>query len=280
MSIKKRSINEDRSFRAYKATLISENDSSPENFSRLSNLPTNFNLKTITLEDCDQAVFLEFHKRFKIGENFQSIILLDAELTSLKEQNYEQYDKARNSLSGPFFTMIRKESKPKYRTNPSIKKVVYAIPISKPDGVIIEEYIYDGPISYDLIYEFKFISSFREYSNKFEEQFRYYFRNRRNIIVCKEERFSIGPVDPNSFSSFEIRNSDTADQKSFFVSTYELKLECFIRDLTNMQKRERPNKIHVDFNVKDSKNDNAISAKHEFTVFKKPETNNKPEDLS
>lgn len=279
MAIKRNSINENRSYEGYLNSLVNENDSNPNNFSHQSNLPTNFNLKSITLEDCDQAVYLEFDKRFKIGENYMPIVLLDAELSSVKEQNFSQFDKDKNFLNGPFFTMIRKESNPKYRTNPSTKKCVYAIPITKANGVVFEEYIYDGPLSYELIYDFKFITNFREYSNKFEEQFRYYFRNRRNIIICSNERFSIGPVDANKFSTLELINSETINERTYYVSSYELKLECFVRDLSNMQKRERPNKISLSFDVKDEKGSSTVTSVDEFSLNRKPSTKNNPNGL-
>lgn len=275
MAIKKRSINQNDNYQGYPNTLPEVNDSSPENFSHESNLPTNFNLKTITLEDCDQSVYLEFDKRFVINENHMPIILLDAELTSMKEQNFSQWDKDKKFLNGPFFTMIRKESKPKYRTNPTLKPVITAIPVTRNGETVIEEYIYDGPLSYDLIYEFKFITSFREYSNVFEQQFRHYFRNKRNIIICSNERFSIGPVDYDNFSTLEIRNAEVMDQRSFYVTTYTLKLECFTRDLSAMQKRERTNKIHVAFNVKDDKGRDAnINTEITYDInLKRPKKN-------
>ena len=253
MAIKKRSINQNDSYTDYPHLNSNENNSNSNSPSHLANLPTNFNLKSISLEDCDQAVYLEFNERFTIAENIMPIVLLDAELASLKDQNYKQFDKTKDYLNGPFFTMYRKESKPKYRTNPTSKKVVAAIPVQKANGVIFEEYIYDGPLCYDLIYDFKFITNYREYTNKFEEQIRYYFRNRRNIIIVNNERFSIGPVDYNTFSSVDLVNRDSIEQRTLYVSTYELKLECFVRDLSNMQKRERPNKFTISFNVQDDK---------------------------
>lgn len=275
MAIKKRSINQDIGYQEYPTYLPNENDSNPNNFSHQSNLPTNFNLKSISLEDCDQAVYLEFDKRFHIGENDMSLIMLDAELTSIREQNLQQWDKDKEFLNGPFFTMIRKESIPKFRTNPSIKKIIYAVPIAKENGVVIEEYIYDGPLSYDLIYDFKFISNYREYSNKFEEQFRYYFRNKRNIIVCSNERFSIGP-NGDTFSSVELINSTSVEQRTYYVTSYELKLECFLRDLSNMQKRERPNNFLLSFDVQDVHGKKVIETIEQINLQKKPLDNNTP----
>lgn len=277
MSIKKRSINQKTGYTDYAHLDSKENDSNPNQPSHLANLPTNFNLKSISLEDCDQAVFLEFDKRFKIAENFMPIVLIDAEVASLKEQNYQQFDKSKDYLNGPFFTMYRKESIPKYRTNPTSKKIIYSIPIQKSNGVVFEEYIYDGPLSYDLIYDFKFITVFREHSNKFEEQFRHYFRNKRSIIIVNNERFSIGPVNYENFSNLEMINKDSADQKTMYVTTYELKLECFVRDLSNMQKRERTNKITFSFDIKNDKGDSQITTIEKYEIIPKKFIKNNPE---
>jgi hypothetical protein len=276
MAIKKRSINEKTGYTDYPHLNNNENNSNPNQPSHLANLPTNFNLKSISLEDCDQAVFTEFNNRFLIAENLMPIVLLDAELASMKEQNYKQYDKDKEYLNGPFLTMYRKESKPKYRTNPTTKKVIYAIPVQKENGVVFEEYIYDGPLAYDLIFDFKFITNYREYSNKFEEQFRYYFRNKRNIIIVNNERFSIGPVSYDNFSSLELVNRDAVDQRTMYVTTYELKLECFVRDLSNMQKRERPNRYKIDFQVQDEKGSTAIKTVEEFDIRSSKYSKNKP----
>ncbi|MEO6306076.1 MAG: hypothetical protein ABIP51_23210 [Bacteroidia bacterium] len=280
MAIKKRSINEKTGYTDYSHLDSNENNSNPNQPSHLANLPTNFNLKSISLEDCDQAVYSEFNDRFIIAENTMPIVLLDAELSALKDQNYKQYDKTKDYLNGPFLTMYRKESIPKYRTNPTTKKVVAAIPVQKANGVVFEEYIYDGPLCYDLIYDFKFITNFREYTNKFEEQFRNYFRNRRSIIIINNERFSIGPVNYDTFSSVELVNRESIEQRTLYVSTYELKFECFIRDLSNMQKRERPNKFFLSFDVQDDKgNTQNITTVEQFDFNAKQAVNNDPNKL-
>lgn len=245
-----------------------ENDSNPKNSSHKSNIPHNFNLKTITLSDCDQAVYNEFNKRFKVAGNAMPLILLDAELLSIKEENITQLNEDKEYLRGPFFTMIRTESKPKYRTNPANKKTIYSVPKLKKNGVVIEDYIYNGTLSYDLFYEFKFISGKRISSNEFEEQMRAYFKNKRNIIVCSNERFSISPVDFNNFSKLDIQNIDSINQKTYYISTYELKLECFIRDLSDMQKRERPNKFQIDFQVANEKGVNSINTQQTISLNK------------
>jgi hypothetical protein len=84
------------------------------------------------------------------------------------------------------------------------------------------------------------------------------------------------PVDINNFSSLELVNSDVMDQKTYYVSSYELKLECFIRDLSNMQKRERPNRYSINFSVKDDKGCSQIQTVEEFTVIPETPSKNNP----
>lgn len=260
MAIKKRSTNQNDSYTDYPHLVSSYNNSNENNPSHKVNLPTNFNLKSITLEDCDRCVWEEFNSRFKVNEHFMPLIVLDAELTSIKEQNVLQYDFDKNFLNGPYFTMFRRDSIPKYRTNPAYKQVMYVEPITGADGnVVYKEYISQGPLNYDLIYELKFVTNYRDYSNVFEQQFRLYFQNKRNIIICNNERFSIGPVDYNNFSSMEIVNRESLESRTMYVTTYNLKLECFIRnmELDSMQTRLRPNKVMFDIVVKDG-NNNAV----------------------
>ena len=251
MSIKKRSINSQEGYTDYKHLKSNFNDSNINNPTHQSGLPTNFDLKSITLEDLDRAVYMEFNRRFKIKNRFMSLIILDAELTSMQFQNYEMFDKDKEYLNSPYFTFFRKESIPKYRTNPAYKKVVYVVPKQKANGIVYEEWITEGVLSYDLIYELKFISNFREYTNIMEKEMRHYFRNKRNIIIVNNERFSIGSEDGEKLSELEIINRENIDQKTMYVTTWTLKFECFTRDLSTMQKRERPNKYTFDLTVKD-----------------------------
>jgi hypothetical protein len=64
MAIRKPNWNENFGKTDYKHLKSNYNDSNIRNSSHNANLPTNFNLKTITLEDCDRAVYEEFNKRF------------------------------------------------------------------------------------------------------------------------------------------------------------------------------------------------------------------------
>lgn len=253
MPIKYRSQNSQNAYTDYKHLTSNYNDSSFNNPSHKSNEPTNFNLKEITFEDCDMAVYEEFNKRFRIANHYMGIILLDAELVSIHYQNYEQFDSDKTYLNFPFFTMFRKKAIPKYRTSPAFKPVVYVVPkYTEGNELVYEEWITEGPLCYDLIYEFKFITYYREYTNEMEQQMRYYFRNKRNIIVVQNDRFSIGPNDYNTIAEVEIVNRESVDQKTLYVSTFELKLDCWTRSLANMQKRERPNKFVLDISVTDA----------------------------
>ena len=251
MAIKKRSTNSQGGYTDYKHLKSNYNNSSVNNPSHKANLPTNYNIKPITLEDCDRCVYEEFNKRFIIGEKQMPIILLDAELTSIHMQNIEQFDVSKGFLNGPFFTVFRKKSAPKYRTSPTYKKVVYTVPKQKKNGIVFEDWITDGPLAYDLFYEFKFITNFREHTNEFETQMRHYFRNKRNIIVCNNERFSIGPSSLDALVELELVNRESIEQRTLYVLTYSLILDCFTRDLSTMQKRERPNKYTLDISVDD-----------------------------
>lgn len=254
MAIKKRSINSQGRYTDYKHLKNNYNESSLNNYSHKSNIPTNFNLTEITLSDIDTAVFQEFDKRFKIATKDVGLLILDAEIPSLHNQNYQQFDKDKGYLNLPFFTMLRTKATPIRKTNPSYKPAVYVVPISKPNGIVYEEYITEGPIEYELIYDFKFITNFREYTNEMEQQMGHYFRNKRNMIICNNERFVISPLNQGTLGELEIINRESVEERSLYMMTYTLKLWCWTRSLANMQKRERPNTLLLDMNIRDSKN--------------------------
>ena len=252
MPIHKRSINSQFNYTDYKHLQSNYNQSGYNNPTHLENIPTNFVLKTLTLEDCDRGVYEEFNKRFRISNKWMPLIILDAELVSIHYQNYEQFDTDKQYLNGPYFTMFRKQAIPKYRTNPAYKPVMYTVPKMKANGLVYEDYIAEGPLSWELVYDLKFISNFREYTNEMEAQMRHYFRNKRNIIVVDTQRFSIGPTNQDALAQVEIINRESVEQKTMYVSTYELKLYCWTFDASNVQKRERPNTYVLDISVKDS----------------------------
>jgi hypothetical protein len=244
----------------YKHLTNNYNQSNYKSPSQNENVPTNFNLKTILPEHIDMAVFAEFNNRFKIGEKIMPVILLDAEVSSLKNQNYIQFDENKGFLNGPYFTMFRTKEQPLGRTNPSNKQIMYVVPKSKANGIVYEEYICEPPKRKIFYYEFKFITNYREYSNQMDVQFSDYFKNKRNQIICETERFVIAPEDQDTLSELEMINREDVALRTLYCLTYKLKLFCFTRDLSNMQKRERPNNYMLDISVTDSLGDTTTTS--------------------
>lgn len=267
-----RKINKELKKSEYHHLKNNYNDSNVYNPSHDANLPTNFELKTITLEDIDQGVYIEFNKRFNIRGKLMPLIPGDAEVTSIHMQNFEQFDAEKGYLNGPFLIYTRTSTEKRFRTNPAYKKLLYAIPKKKAQGIVIEEYIGEGPISYELMYEFKFVSDFRESMNQMEEQLNDYFRNKRNIFTVNNERFSIGPADQNKIGQLELLNREEAAQRTLYVLTFNLKVWCYTFDASRVQKRERPNTYNIDIVVKDSK-EQVID---ESTYIEKYEMDNDP----
>ena len=74
MPIKKRSINSQGAYSDYPHLVSNYNDSNINNPSQQANLPTNYELKSITLEDCDRSVYEELNKRFRVGEKQMPLI--------------------------------------------------------------------------------------------------------------------------------------------------------------------------------------------------------------
>ena len=162
-------------------------------------------------------------------------------------------------MNWPFFVYTRKETNKVLRTNPSYKQVLYAVPKKKAQGIVIEEYISEGPINYELIYDFKFITYFREEANEMEEQMNHYFRNKRNVIVICKERFSIGPAG-GPLCTIDMVSRDDASQITMYVLNFKLKLYCWTRrGIEDMQKRERPQSYTIDFIMRDKDIDNTTS---------------------
>ena len=254
MPIKKRSINAQGFQEDYVHLKSKYNESGPNNPSHYTNDPTNFNLKSISLEDLDQAVFNEFHNKYTIANKTMPLMLLDAEITSLQNDNYIQFDKEKGFLNLPFFTMYRTENKPLRRTNPGYKQVIYTVPKMKENGIVYEEWITEGPIERILTYELSFITNYREYCNEMEMQMATFFRNKRNIINCGQERFVIGPLSQDVIGETEIINREDIDQRTLYLTTFKLRMWCFTRDLSKMQKRERPNTFNLNIQVNDGVN--------------------------
>lgn len=231
------------------------NTSNENNFSHKSGIPTNFNLAAISLMDIDMGVWQEFNNRFVINDKNMALMIGDAETTSLPMMNYENFDQDKGFLNWPFFVYTRTDTKKMLRTNPSFKQVLFAVPVMKPQGIVIEEYISEGPINYELLYDFVFVTYFREEANDMEQQINHYFRNKRNVIVVCNERFSIGPASQDQVCTLEMVSRNDASQMTMYVLTIKLKMWAWTRRGTeDMQKRERPNNFSVNFSIADGRN--------------------------
>lgn len=259
MPIHKRSINSQFNYSDYQNLRTNYNTSNYNNYSHKEDFRTNYNLTNITLEDLDMAVYNEFNKRFHIGEKDMPILLLDAEVPALMNDNYEQFDLDKGFLNLPFLTLFRTKTTRLRKTNPANKMVAYAIPKKKENGIVFEEYITEAPIEFELEYEIKFITNFRQSTNEMEQQMAYYFRNKRNMILFNGERFVISPVSQDTLGEVEIINRETIDQRTLYMTTYNLKMWAYTRNIATMQKRERPNRFLLDITVKDSVNTESSS---------------------
>lgn len=231
--------------------IFDTNDSNPHNSSHKVDQNTNFNLRSITLTDIDLAVQQEFTGRFNIDGELLNLYFGDAPASSLQNMNLENFDEEKDFLQLPFFIFSRTASTPKYRTNPGKKYIIYAAPKKKAQGTVIEEYITTGPQNWELIYDFKFATHYRESANEMEIQFQEYFMNKRNIINFEGERFSIGSANPGQLTTLEVVNGDTDSDATVYVVTCQLRMFCYTRDLSQMQKRERPNSYTIDIKVRD-----------------------------
>ena len=248
-------------------TYVQYDEPSPASSSHKVDVPTNFVLSAITLEDIDQAVYQEFNNRFVIMGKQLPIWSGDAETTSLPMMNYEGYDAEKGFMAWPFFIFTRTATDKKMRTNPAYKQVIYQVPMQKPQGIVIEEYVAEGPIEYELVYDFKFVTYFRQGANELEEQMNYYFRNKRNIIVLDNERFSIGPANGDKLCEIQLVNRDDGSQMTMYVLTFTLKMWCWTRGGVNTtQKRERPNSYTISFSVKDRLGEKRINNKAVINV--------------
>lgn len=229
----------------YPQTRTNYNETSDGNPSHNVDEFTNFALRPITYENLDEAVFKEFHNRWQVSNKQMPILLLDAEVASLPAQNYMQFDQVKGYLNLPYFTMWRSGVQPLYRSSPSNKPVVYAIPKMKAQGLVYEEWICPVPKMEQLNYTFKFMSVYREHINQFENHFNEYFKNKRNIIILDFERFEIMPSDQDQRGQLEVIDREGVNGQSLYVLTYELKLIAYTRRLEDIQKRERKNTFDI-----------------------------------
>lgn len=230
---------------------------------------TSFSLREITLETIDAAVWKEFNKKFLVANQYVDLISLDADIASMRYENPVKYDEIKGYLNLPYFTMWRSKTSPFTRTSPSNKSLIYAIPIQKAQGVVWEEYIMPPPIIQKLEYQFKFITTYRQYTNEMEENFTDYFKNKRGVIDVEGEKFEISPA-----TQFELADLDVADREggsglSLYILTYKVNVFAYTRKLSDIQKRERPNSYTL--TVKEGTN--KIT---EFTGKKEPITKDTP----
>lgn len=229
----------------YPQTVTNYNETTDGNPSHDVDKYTNFVLRPITYENLDEAVFREFHNRWQVSNKTMPILLLDAEIASLPTMNYQQFDHVKGYLNLPYFTMWRSAVTPLYRTSPSNKPVVYAIPKKKENGIVYEEWISPAPKMESLSYTFKFMSVYRHHINEFENHMNEYFKNKRNLIVLDYERFEIMPADQNQRGTLEVVDREGVNGQSLYVLTYELNLIAYTRRQEDIQKRERKNTYDV-----------------------------------
>lgn len=201
---------------------------------------TNFTLRSITLENIDEAVFREFHRKFYIGKKPLDLILLDAEVATYKFQNAEQFDKIKEYLNLPYFIVWRESARPLFRTSPSQKFVIYTVPTQKPQGLVYEEYIAPAPIFQVFPITLKFLSTFRENTNQLEQQMSKYFENKRNILFVDGERFEIKPANKDQLGTLEIEDRE-GQGRTLYITTYQLEIIGYLRDAKDIQKREKIN---------------------------------------
>lgn len=223
------------------------NQTSPDNPSRLTDENSNFVLRPITLENLDECVYNTFNKRFTIAGKQVTLIELDAEVASMRFENPEMFDKVKQYLNLPYFTMWRQDAGTQlFRTSPSFKPIIYCIPKWKPQGLVYEEWITPAPIFYKFPYTFLFMTTYREYCNEFEQYMMDYFKNKRNIILLENERFEIMPVNKNKIADLEVVDRESKSGQSLYKLTYNLELVAYTRRAEDIQKRERTNRYVVD----------------------------------
>lgn len=170
------------------------------------------------------------------------LILLDAEVAAYKLQHPEQFDKIKEYLNLPYFIMWRESSKPLFRTSPAQKFVIYTVPVNRPQGLVYEEYVTPAPILMRFPFVFKFLSTFRENTNQFEQQMANYFKNKRNLLILDGERFEIMPANKDELGSLEIVDRE-GQGRTLYITTYNLEVIGYLRDLKDIQKREAVNTI-------------------------------------
>ena len=252
-------------------TDISDNLSAPNNPSHNVDEHTNFVLRTITLENLDECIYRTFHNKFTIANEPVELILLDAEIASLRNDHPDKFDDFTEYLKLPYFTCWRTNDEMLFRTNPSYKKVIYVEPVQKAQGVVYNEYITKAPKFLKVFYTIKFITTLREYANQYEEQMLKYFENKRVVVTLDREKFHLQAADPLKICTLEVtKRGDTG--KNYYTLTSDLELWAYIRDSKDVQKRERPNKFT--FSIVEKSRDSAILIEEATVDLSEQKTNN------
>lgn len=159
----------------------------------------------------------------------------------MRFQNPQSFDTLKQYLNLPYFTMWRTGVVPITRSSSTNKPTTYIVPTMKPQGVVYTEYIMPPPQLLKLSFTFKFITSYREYLNEFESQLLEYFKNKRNIIEWDGERFEIMPAEQFTAGALETVDREGSNGQTLYVLTYEIQVIAYTRDISQIQKRERPN---------------------------------------
>lgn len=244
----------------YPQTQSNYNETSDPNPSHEVDAFTNYITRDITLESIDAAVWQEFDKRFQIGGKILNLIALDSEISTMQAENATQFDSIKQYLNFPMFTLWRSKTSPLYRVSPSYKPVVYAIPRKKAQGTVYDEYIVNPPQMVKLTYEFKFLTTFRDHTNQFEELMANYFKGRRNVIIFDHERFEIQVENKDELATLDTVDRESSTGQSLYILSYSVMVTGYLRRAADVQKRERPNTYSFKITEKSNALPNEIQA--------------------
>src|ERR1035437_4957775 len=252
-------------------TNISDNISADNNPSHRVDENTDYILRTINLENLDECIYRTFNNRFTVANKAVDMILLDAEIASLKFNHPDKFDDFTEYLKLPYFTCWRTNDELLFRTNPSYKKVMYVQPVQKDQGIIYNEYITEAPKYLKVFYTMKFITTLREYSNQYEEQLIKCFKNKRMVVSLDGEKFHLQLANPLKPTEMEVSKRGGTG-KSYYTLTTELELWAYTRDSKDMQKRERPNKFTFTIQEKIGRDEKYIIDQDTITFKNDPDS--------
>jgi len=233
------------------------NETGPNNPTQKIDKDTSFSLRPITLENIDEAIYRTFNRKFRVGEEELGLIQLDADVAAHKHQHPEKWNKAKEFLNIPYFVYWRSTAQSLYRTSPSFKPIVYTVPTKKPQGVVYEEYIMPAPEILKFPMVFKFVTALKEHTNQMEEHFLKLFRNKRILVVLDGERFELKPTDQNARGEVEMEKRGGEGQK-LYIMTWNLELIGYLRDIKDVQKREKVNTFSIQISEKIEKSDKSL----------------------